>query len=46
MVPTVTDERVKAVLHGDTLTNCPSNAKIVRIFTSSTFTGEYRNEYQ
>jgi hypothetical protein len=38
-VPAVMAERMKAVLHGDTMTKCPSNAKIVRIFTSSTFTG-------
>ena len=43
MVSTVTAAE-KAVLHGDTRIKCPSNAKIVRIFTSSTFTGQYKTK--
>lgn len=34
-------DKMKAFLHGDTMKKCPSNTKIIRIFTSSTFTGEY-----
>ena len=34
----------KAVLHGDTRIKCPSNGKIVRIFTSSTFTGKCKTK--
>ena len=34
----------KAVLHGDTTIKCPSNAKIVRIFISSTFTGKFKTK--
>lgn len=40
MASTAKKERIKAVLHGDMMTKYPSNAKIVRIFTSSTFTGK------
>ena len=40
MVSTV-EAAEKAVLHGDTRIKCPSNVKIVRIFTSSTFTGTF-----
>ena len=40
MASTAKEERIKAVLHGDMMTKYPSNAKTVRIFTSSTFTGE------
>ena len=40
------NETTQRALAGDITMECPSSAKIVRIFTSSTFTGRLNREYQ